>query len=112
MKRLFVSKKANTAGAGGVEMKGEIPLAPGLCNLYSPQTSEAAHVRDMIDVLVEMEKITAQQAEQIRRQDAQKARGPEGSAKAAGATDDIPQCGAFLWFEFPRITAGWSTAMR
>lgn len=108
MKRLFVSKKANTAGAGGVEMKGEIPLAPGLCNLYSPQTSEAAHVRDMIDVLVEMEKITAQQAEQIRRQDAQKAPGGlEGLLKKAGATDeDILAARASLCgFEFRRITA-------
>jgi len=108
MKRLFASKKADTAGAGGVEMKGEIPLAPGLCNLYSPQTSDIKHVRDMVDVLVEMEKITAQQAEQIRRQEASKAAGGiEGLLKKAGATDeDMLHARATLCgFEFRRVAA-------
>ncbi|MBE0535669.1 MAG: Flp pilus assembly complex ATPase component TadA [Phycisphaerae bacterium] len=107
MKRLFASKKSDTAGGGGVDMKGEIPLAPGLCNLYSPQMSDITHVRDMVDVLVEMEKITAQQAEQIRRQETTKAGGGvEGLLKKAGATDeDMLEARATLCgFEFRRIT--------
>ncbi len=108
MKRLFSSKKSDIAGAGGVEVKGEIPLAPGLCNLYSPQTSEIKHVRDIVDVLVEMEKITSQQGEQIRRQDSGKASGGvEALLKKVGAAEeDILHARATLCgFEFRRFTA-------
>jgi len=106
MRRLFSIKKADNRV--GAVAKGEITLAPGLCNLYSPQTSDIAHVRDMLDVLAEMGKITSQQAEQIRRQDTGKAgMDMEATLKKAGvAQEDMLHARAVLCgFEFRRITA-------
>jgi type IV pilus assembly protein PilB len=41
---------------------------PGLSELYSPQETDKTHIRDITDVLVEMEKLTAEQCENLRQQ--------------------------------------------
>ena len=69
MKRLFGKQKAATEV---VELKdldvdgGQVELAPGLRNLYCPEPRAKIHVRDLADVLGEMEILSAKQIEQIR----------------------------------------------
>jgi len=44
----------------------------GLSNLYAPQEEEPVHIRDIVDVLVEMGKMTDAQAEQVRQVQAER----------------------------------------
>lgn len=107
MKKLFGTNKDSESGQGvAVETRGEISLAPGLSNLYSPQISEVTHVRDVADVLLEMEIITPHQSEQIRRQEQDKNADLEELLKKTGVqTDEILRAKAQLYgFEFRSIT--------
>ena len=69
MKRIFGSdKKADPGddGAVGVGVKNDDEqLVRGLSNLYSPETAEDSHVRDIADVLLEMGKINSQQLDRV-----------------------------------------------
>ena len=75
MKHLFRSNKDNTenisqtdSGFDGSATQG----IRGLSCLYSPQMTEAVHVRDIADVLFEMGKLTQEQLDQIRQQESKK----------------------------------------
>ena len=50
-------------------------LAPGLSTLYSPQISTKSHVRDVVDVLLELGKIKEEQADEIRNEQEEKGYG-------------------------------------
>lgn len=43
-------------------------LAPGLCNLYSPEVNEVSRVKDIADVLLDMSAINSKQYEEIRQE--------------------------------------------
>lgn len=108
MKKLFGINKDSESDQGvAVETKGEISLAPGLSNLYSPQISEITHVRDVADVLLEMEIISPEKSEQVRRQEQENVAGIEELLIKAGVeTVDILRAKAQLYgFEFRSITA-------
>ena len=51
-----------------------VPIYPddaevrGLCDLYSPEPTSCTHVRDVVDVLLEMNKITDEQYGRLRRE--------------------------------------------
>jgi len=81
-------------------------LAPGLCNLYSPQINETAHIRDIADVLLEMSKLTAAQFDQIRQEEQKKGGcDVDKLIRAVGVLpEDILQAKAGLYgFEFREI---------
>ena len=93
---------AQASGAAVVE------LAPGLCNLYSPETAEPCRARDLADVLLEMEHITQKQYDQLR-QDQTRRRGTDLDklARFLGLSDEvILEAKARLYgFQFLRLTA-------
>ncbi|RKY07511.1 MAG: type II/IV secretion system protein [Planctomycetota bacterium] len=108
MKKLFSNNNESASQKrGSVDNKGEFSLAPGLCILYSPQMSELAHVRDIADVLLEMEKITPRQMEQVRKQQQQSKNGADVEqilGKFGLEADDILRAKAVLHgFEFRSI---------
>ena len=106
MKKLFANnKKSDSDKAAAVEKRGEIPLAPGLSNLYSPQLSEVTHVRDVADILLEMEKISVQKVEKIRQEEQAKTGDIEQLLIKAGVdADDILRAKAQLCgFEFRNV---------
>ena len=94
--------------AGDSDGDSELQLVPGLSNLYSPQVSEQTHVRDIVDVLSELGKISGDQAEQIRNQQQKKGTDVEQLILKAGVgDDDILMAKARLYgFEFRHIEAG------
>ena len=110
MKNLFGSRKksdgADSGIAVGFEGDCDAQLAPGLCNLYSPEVTEQAHIRDLVDILGDADKLTSQQIDQIRQQEAK--RGDcdvDLLVKTAGVSDDdILMAKAELYgFEFRRL---------
>ena len=113
--KLFGSRIKKTVSSGAssdsgslVELHGSSggELAPGLCNLYSPQINETAHVRDIADVLLEMSKLTAAQFDQIRQEEQKKGGcDVDKLIRAVGvAPEDILQAKAGLYgFEFRKI---------
>lgn len=108
MKKIFGANKDSESDQGvAVETRGEFSLAPGLSNLYSPQISEVTHVRDVADVLLEMEIISPDQSDQIRRQEQDNVAGIEELLKKAGVqADDILRAKAQLYgFEFRSVNA-------
>ena len=58
-----IGSEAPSDGSDGKEQ-----LARGLSCLYSPDDTAQSHIRDVADVLVEMNKISDEQVQQIRRQ--------------------------------------------
>jgi len=108
--RLFANntKKPTDADAPTQGGAAVVELAPGLCNLYSPDIAEPARVRDLADVLLEMGKISDKQYEQLR-QDQTKRRGSDLDklARHLGLGDDVLlEAKARLYgFEFRRLTA-------
>ncbi|NLH16791.1 MAG: type II/IV secretion system protein [Phycisphaerae bacterium] len=92
-----------------VELQGTVAeeLAPGLCNLYSPQVNETAHVRDIADVLLESNKLTTAQFDQIRQEEQKKGGCDiEKHLRSIGvSSEDLLQAKASLYgFEFRKIT--------
>jgi len=90
MKRLFGKQKAAEVVAlkDLEEDGGQLELAPGLRNLYCPEPKARIHVRSLVDVLVEMEALTAEQAGHIR---AEQIRGEEVEklCKKAGLQSEV-----------------------
>jgi type IV pilus assembly protein PilB len=83
-------------------------LAPGLSTLYSPQITTKSHIRDAVDVLLELEKITVEQADNIRREQEEKGYGDvEQLVLKNGVNyDDLLLAKAKLYgFEFRHIEA-------
>ena len=83
-------------------------LAPGLSTLYSPQISTKSHIRDVVDVLLELEKITVQQADDIRLEQEEKGYGDVEQLvlKSGVNSDDLLMAKANLYgFEFRHIQA-------
>ncbi|MBN1818045.1 MAG: Flp pilus assembly complex ATPase component TadA [Sedimentisphaerales bacterium] len=76
--KLFNSTKKQGKSQNGDESLVDLnavgieDLAPGLCNLYSPQVTEVSHVRDIVDILLEKDKITSKQFDQIRQEEQRK----------------------------------------
>ena len=70
MKRIFKTHKKTSAERRGsvdnFENSCETMVVRGLSNLYSPQVTKKAHVRDVIDVLYELEIIDSEQVDKIR----------------------------------------------
>ncbi len=84
-----------------------VELAPGLCNLYSPQVNEPTHVRDIADVLMEMGKLSGAQFDQVRQEEQKKSGCDiEKLVRALNVSaEDILQAKAALFgFEFRKIT--------
>ena len=71
MKRLFGKKtehpQANYSAVLDLDA-GQTDLTPGLQNLYSPQASTQTRIRDIADVLLEDELLSAEQLDAIRNQ--------------------------------------------
>jgi type IV pilus assembly protein PilB len=81
-------------------------LAPGLSTLYSPQISTKSHVRDVVDVLLELGKITDEQADEIRNEQEEKGYGDveQLALKKGINSDDLLMAKANLYgFEFRHI---------
>jgi type IV pilus assembly protein PilB len=75
----FLSNKDKVKGPSGGGRAGQsqattVPIypedaaVPGLCDLYSPEPVSSTHVRDVADVLLEMNKITDEQYGRLRRE--------------------------------------------
>ena len=109
MKKFFSSNKDKKSRDAVVELNSSpaADLAPGLQNLYSPQMSVKSHVRDIADVLVEMNKISAEQAGLFHKELETKS-GTDIEqllVKAKVDAEDILAAKAQLFgFEFRRIT--------
>ncbi len=111
MKQIFKThKKASGQDSDAVddfENSCETTVVRGLSNLYSPHVTKKAHVRDVIDVLYELEIIDSEQVDKIRR-DGQKNTGGnvEQIALRCGiAADDILRAKAKLYgFEFRHVS--------
>ena len=89
MKQIFKThKKASAQRPDAVddfENSSETMVVRGLSNLYSPQVTKKAHVRDVIDVLYELEVIDSEQVEKIRR---------DGQNNAGGNIEQVAlRCG-------------------
>lgn len=83
-------------------------LMRGLSNLYSPEITEKSHVHDIADVLCEMSKLSKEQLDQIRAEEAKKGSGDVEHLllKAGVEADDILKAKAQLYgFEFRHIEA-------
>jgi type IV pilus assembly protein PilB len=108
MKRLFGKQKAaETVALKDLEEDGgQLELAPGLRNLYCPEPKAHIHVRNLIDVLAEMEVLSPDQISQIR---AEQGRGEEVEKlcrKAGLQAEVILQAKARLYgYEFRTVRA-------
>jgi type IV pilus assembly protein PilB len=70
MKRLFgkkIERQDDCAGMLDLEA-GQIDLAPGLSSLYSPQLTTKSAVRDLADMLFDLEALTGAQLAEVRDQ--------------------------------------------
>ncbi len=80
----------------------------GLCDLYSPEPTSCTHVRDAVDVLLEMGKITDEQYGRLRRETLSKAGVDPTSALLKegliGANDVLEAKARLNGLEFRRIT--------
>ncbi len=110
MKRLFGSaKNTELQDAGAEKADGDEQLVRGLSNLYSPNSTQDSHVRDIADVLLEMGKISSQQLDKVHSDGLNKSGGNlEQFILQSGfaATEDILAAKAKLYgFEFRHIEA-------
>ena len=75
----FLSQKDKVKVPSGSSRAGQSPSATvsiypddaevrGLCDLYSPEPTSCTHIRDVVDVLLEMSKITDEQYGRLRRE--------------------------------------------
>jgi len=107
---LFKNKDSRKSGSI-VELNNTCAteLAPGLSTLYSPQMTTKSHIRDAVDVLLELEKITVQQADNIRHEQEEKGYGDVEQLvlKNGVNQDDLLMAKAKLYgFEFRHIEVG------
>jgi len=109
MRRLFGKKSGRAEDYTAVlDLEaGQTELAPGMCNLYCPQAAVKTHVRDLLDVLSEQNKISSEQAQQIRSEQPKGSAEPDKQLQKLGLTpQDILQAHASLYgFQFRHIKA-------
>jgi type IV pilus assembly protein PilB len=115
----FLSQKDKVKAPAGANRAGQgapstVPIYPddaevkGLCDLYSPEPTSSVHVRDVVDVLLEMNKITDEQYGKLRRETMNRPGGdPAGALLKEGhvGSNDILEAKAKLnGMEFRHIT--------
>jgi len=114
MKRLFgPNKRADSpkgrAAAVKVDGDDDTQLMRGLSNLYSPDTTDGSHVRDIADVLLEMGKISGGQLEKVHQEGLKKGGNHIEqlilNAGVAGADDILAAKAKLYGFEFRRLEA-------
>jgi type IV pilus assembly protein PilB len=114
MKRLFGPNKRTDSPKGraaAVKVHGDddTQLVRGLSNLYSPDTTDESHVRDIADVLLEMGRINGEQLEKVHQNGLKKGGSHiEQLILNAGvaSADDILAAKAELYgFEFRHLEA-------
>ncbi len=109
--KVKVPSQPSRSGSG---QPAAVPIYPddaevrGLCDLYSPEPTSRTHVRDVVDVLLEMNKITDEQYGRLRRETLSK---PGVDPAAAllkeglvGANDVLEAKAKLNGLEFRRIT--------
>lgn len=109
MKRLFGKKTERQNDCAGVLDldAGQTDLAPGLSSLYSPQLTTKSRVRDLADMLFDLEALTGTQLAEVRDQ---MQAGAEDIEKLVTSQydigkDTILQAKALLYgYEFQRLT--------
>ena len=109
MKRLFGKKtehpQANYSAVLDLDA-GQTDLTPGLQNLYSPQASTQTRIRDIADVLLEDELLSAEQLDTIRNQQRENGSDLENLLMEQGFdTEQLLRAKAKLYgYEFRTIT--------
>ncbi|MEN8127434.1 MAG: ATPase, T2SS/T4P/T4SS family [Planctomycetota bacterium] len=107
MKKLFGKKtEQQTDYSAVLELDaGQTDLAPGLQNLYSPQTTTQSHVRDIADVLLENQQLSGEQMDHIRHEQQERGADLEELLSEQGFSDEqVLQAKAGLYgYEFKRI---------
>jgi len=117
MLRFLSSKEKVKAPAGSSRSAQPIPASVaiypddaevrGLCDLYSPEPTSCTHVRDVVDVLLEMNKISDEQYGRLRRETLSKAGCDPSSALlkegVVGANDVLEAKARLNGLEFRRI---------
>jgi type IV pilus assembly protein PilB len=109
MKRLFGKKtehpQANYSAVLDLDA-GQTDLTPGLQNLYSPQASTQTRIRDIADVLLEDELLSAEQLDTIRNQQRENGSDLENLLTEQGFdTEQLLRAKAKLYgYEFRTIT--------
>ena len=108
MKRIFGKKtdQQQTDYSAVLEMDaGQTDLAPGLQNLYSPQITTQTRVRDVADILLDNQQISAEQMDHIRSRQQEGGTDIEHLLLEEGVgSEQILQAKAELYgYEFKRI---------
>ena len=109
MKRLFGKKtehpQANYSAVLDLDA-GQTDLTPGLQNLYSPQATTQTRIRDIADVLLEDELLSAEQLDTIRNQQRENGSDLENLLTEQGFdTEQLLRAKAKLYgYEFRTIT--------
>lgn len=109
MKRIFGKKTEHPQADYSAVLNlsaGETELAPGLQNLYSPQASTQTRIRDIADILLEDELLSADQLDAIRSQQEEGAANLENLLSEQGFdTEQLLRAKAKLYgYEFRTIT--------
>lgn len=109
MKRIFGKKTEHPQADYSAVLNlsaGETELAPGLQNLYSPQASTQTRIRDIADILLEDELLSADQLDAIRSQQEEGAANLENLLSEQGFdTEQLLRSKAKLYgYEFRTIT--------
>ncbi|MHC5143202.1 MAG: GspE/PulE family protein [Planctomycetota bacterium] len=109
MKRLFGKKTEHPQATYSAVLDldaGQTDLTPGLQNLYSPQASTQTRIRDIADVLLEDELLSAEQLDTIRNQQRENGSDLENLLTEQGFdTEQLLRAKAKLYgYEFRTIT--------
>ena len=109
MKRIFGKKpeQEQTDYSAVLELDaGQEDLAPGLQNLYSPQAAAHTRIRDIVDILMEHQKLSTEQLDYIRTQQQENGADLEQLLGEEGFNDEqLLQAKAELYgYEFKRIS--------
>ncbi|MHC4290826.1 MAG: GspE/PulE family protein [Planctomycetota bacterium] len=108
MKRIFGKKteQRETDYSAVLDLDaGQTDLAPGLQNLYSPQATTQTRIRDIADILLENQQLSAEQLDYVRNQQQEKGTDIEQLLTEQGlSTEQILQAKAELYgYEFKKI---------
>ena len=107
MKRLFQKNtEPQVDYTAAIELEaGQTELSPGLRNLYSPQATTKARIRDIVDILADEQVIQEEQVAQIRTEQEQSGVEIENLLTKQGVSDEqVLRAKAGLYgFEFKNI---------
>lgn len=109
MKRLFGKKTEHPQADYSAVLDldaGQTDLTPGLQNLYSPQTTTQTRIRDIADILLEDELLSAEQLDAIRNQQQESGSDIESVLKEQGFDSKqlLPAKAKLHGYEFGTIT--------